>query len=387
MRPARSAWRVLHATVLVGLALAACSTDVAVYDPTIQRGGPLDGEQIFGSGTVVLDSGATDRIGEDEPTLRNRIPAFIAPGFDPELGALSQLDPEQGGMVTMLGPETGSSAESIQFALTAFTNATGTKVDYIGAADVDLLLDELIGSGTPPDVAILEQPSQITSLAQRGLLIPLPQIIQAQVEAGYDSFWRRLATVEERLFAVPQAGSVKSLVWYSPQVFSENGYTPPATFDELEALVDQIRSDGLIPWCVGLGSGASSGWPLSDWIEDYMLRFEGPDFYDRWVRNEVPFNDPKVVAVIERVTSTWFEPGNVNGGRSAISSTSWIDAAIDHLNGECVLHRQASNVVGTYRDAGADVGARRDINAFYLPTVTNDFGRVVLGARQFRRPR
>ncbi len=256
-------------------------------------------------------------------------------------------------------------------------------MDYIGAPDADLLLDQLIDDGSPPDIAILEQPSRITTLAQQGLLTPLPQVIQAQVEAGYDSFWRQLATVEDRLFAVPQAGSVKSLVWYSPQVFSENGYAPPTTFDELERLVGRIRSDGLIPWCVGVGSGVSSGWPLTDWIEDYMLRFEGPDFYDRWVANEVPFNDPEVVAVVERVTSTWFEPGNVFGGRSAIASTSWIDAAIDHLNGECVLHKQASFVVSTYRDAGAEVGARRDINAFYLPTVNDDFGRVVLGAGNF----
>ncbi len=108
MTPVRSAWRVLTAAISVGLALSACSTDIAVYDPTIQRGELLDDGQSFGSGTVVLEGGNTNRIAEDEPVLRNRIPGFDAPGFDPELAALPQLGTRQGGEVTMLGPETGA---------------------------------------------------------------------------------------------------------------------------------------------------------------------------------------------------------------------------------------------------------------------------------------
>ncbi len=383
MKPAASAWRVFAATACVGLALSACSPDVAVYDPTIERGEPLDDELLFGSGSVILDGGGPRPSIEDDAGPRTRIPAFIAPDFDPTLAALPQLETMQGGAITMLGPEIDSSAESIEFALTAFTNETGIAVDYISSPDADEMLDELLDDGEPPDVAIIEQPSRIKELALQGELTPLPQVIQDQVELGYDSFWRELAAVDDRMFAIPQAGSVKSLVWYSPAVFTENGYTPPTTFSELERLIDQIRADGLVPWCVGIGSGVSSGWPFTDWIEDYMLRFEGPDFYDRFVANEIPFNDPRVVEVIERVMSTWFEPGNVNGGRESIASTSWVDAAVDHLNRDCVLHRQASFVVGAYRNAGAEIGAGRDINAFYLPTVNDDFGRVVLGAGTF----
>lgn len=383
MRSARAVQRVLTAAVSIGLFLAACSADVAVYDPTIERNEPLAEDDFFGSGSVLLDGGSIAGRGEDQPGLRTRIPGFVAPEFDPSLAALPQLEPRQRGTVTMLGPETGTSVESIEFALTAFTNATGIRVDYISSPDADRLLEELIAEGEPPDIAIIERPSRIVTLAQRGELIPLPRVVQNQVEVGYDTLWRQLVTVEGRMFAVPQAGSVKSLVWYSPQVFLDNGYTPPQTFADLERLVVRIRSDELTPWCIGIGSGASSGWPFIDWIEDFTLRFEGPEFYDRWVAHEIPFNDPEVVAVIEQVAAMWFEAGNVNGGRSSIASTSWMDAAIDHMNGECVLHLQADFIAGTYRDAGAVIGASGDINAFYLPTVNDDFGQVVLGAGNF----
>ena len=94
------------------------------------------------------------------------------------------------------------------------------------------------------------------------------------------------------ILGVPNKGDVKSLVWYSPTVFEENGYEIPETFDELIALQDQMRADGITPWCIGIESGDATGWPLTDWFEDLVLRFQGPDVYDQWVAHEILFNDP-----------------------------------------------------------------------------------------------
>jgi alpha-glucoside transport system substrate-binding protein len=38
-------------------------------------------------------------------------------------------------------------------------------------------------------------------------------------------------------------------------------------------------ADGNTPWCIELESGAASGWPCTDWIEDIMLRTAGPEKY------------------------------------------------------------------------------------------------------------
>ncbi len=48
-------------------------------------------------------------------------------------------------------------------------------------------------------------------------------------------------------------------------------------------------------WCIGLESGADSGWPGTDWIEDIVLRQSGPDVYDQWVRRaQVKWTDPAI---------------------------------------------------------------------------------------------
>ena len=66
--------------------------------------------------------------------------------------------------------------------------------------------------------------------------------------------------------------NVKSLVWYSPENFEDAGYEVPESMEALKALTEQIVADGDTPWCIGLGSGAATGWPATDWVEDMMLR-------------------------------------------------------------------------------------------------------------------
>ncbi len=100
-------------------------------------------------------------------------------------------------------------------------------------------------------------------------------------------------------YGFPYKVDVKSLVWYNPENFEDAGYEVPETMEELKALTDQIVADGETPWCIGLGSGGATGWPATDWVEDMMLRTQPPEVYDQWVTNEIPFNDPRVVAAIE----------------------------------------------------------------------------------------
>ena len=87
--------------------------------------------------------------------------------------------------------------------------------------------------------------------------------------------WPELATVDGKVYGVPARANVKSLVWYSPTAFADKGYEIPTTLEELTALSDKIVADGGIPWCVGIESGVATGWPITDWFEDFMLRING----------------------------------------------------------------------------------------------------------------
>jgi len=130
------------------------------------------------------------------------------------------------------------------------------------------------------------------------------QIVMLTDNYGAGASWAALGTYKgkdgtEQLFAFPYKADVKSLVWYSPENFEDAGYTVPATMEELMALTDKIVADGGTPWCIGLGSGGATGWPATDWVEDFMLRTQPPEVYDRWVTNALPFNSPEVVGAID----------------------------------------------------------------------------------------
>ena len=108
--------------------------------------------------------------------------------------------------------------------------------------------------------------------------------------------------------------NVKSLVWYPKKAFDEAGYKIPTTWDELMALQDQIVADGDTPWCIGIESGAATGWPATDWIEEIMLRTTSLENYDKWTRGELEFTSPEVKNAAETMATIWFNDKYVFGG-------------------------------------------------------------------------
>ena len=52
--------------------------------------------------------------------------------------------------------------------------------------------------------------------------------------------------------ASSQRVNFKSLIWYPKKAFDAAGYKVPTTWDEQQALMDQIVKDGDTPWCIGI---------------------------------------------------------------------------------------------------------------------------------------
>ncbi len=286
-----------------------------------------------------------------------------------------------GSVVTILGPETGSEAEGFLAGFEPLRERTGIVVRYSGTRDATTELNLAVEAGDPPDIVIIPQPGRIKQFGESGDAVALPQSMLDNIGGSYDPFWFDLASTGGNVYGVPNKGDVKSLVWYSPQAFADAGYAIPQTWAELEALMEQMKGDGNTPWCVGIESGAATGWAFTDWMEDMMLRVHGPDVYDQWVNHDIPFNDPRVIEVAEFVGNIWFTEGNVSGGRDLISQRSFREMAAAHLNGECMMHRQANFAGAHYLEAGASsLGPDGDVNVFYLPTISDEFGTVVLGA-------
>jgi len=292
-----------------------------------------------------------------------------------------------GQTVTITGPWTGNEAEKVNKIFDYFEAATGATVDYSGSDSFEQDIVISTRAGSAPNLAVFPQPGLAADMAAQGLLTPLPEGTAEFVAENYAAgqSWVDLGTYadpdgNDQLYGLFYRVDLKSLVWYSPDAFDEMGYDIPETMEELKALTQMIVDDGGTPWCIGLGSGAATGWPATDWVEDMMLRTQPPEVYDAWVSNEMPFNDPAVIAAIEEFGAFARNDAFVQGGAQAVATTDFRDspAGLFSILPSCYMHRQASFIPAFFPD-GTAVG--EDVDFFYFPAFEEaDLGRPVLGA-------
>src|SRR3954466_4150915 len=61
-----------------------------------------------------------------------------------------------GGSIEYIGPNGGAEGEVLQSVYKAFTEATGTKVNYTGTQDINSIVQSRVQAGNPPEVADLQ---------------------------------------------------------------------------------------------------------------------------------------------------------------------------------------------------------------------------------------
>jgi alpha-glucoside transport system substrate-binding protein len=291
----------------------------------------------------------------------------------------------RGATVTISSPIRDADADRLVKAWEPFESCTGIVIHYTGRADFEASLAQRAAAGQAPDLAFFPQPGLLADMVRAGQLKPAGRATADNVERYYSADWKRYGSVDGVLYGAPIDANVKSFVWYSPKFFAANGYTVPQTWPELLALSERIAASGVKPWCAGIESGGATGWPVTDWLEDTLLRTAGPDVYDAWVEHRIPFDDPRVAAALDRVGGILRNPKYVNGGFGGVDSiarTGFQESGLPVLQHTCALHRQSSFYASRW-PANAAIAADGDVYAFYLPPIDAAAGRPVLGAGVF----
>jgi alpha-glucoside transport system substrate-binding protein len=265
-----------------------------------------------------------------------------------------------------------------------FEKCTGATITYEADKSFEAQILVRAKAGNPPDLAIVPQPGLLKQLVATGKVVEAPE----QVSKNVDEFWSKdfkdYGTVDGTFYAAPLGANLKSLVWYSPAEFEEKGIEIPKTLDQLKELSDKLAEGDRKPWCAGIASGEATGWVVTDWMEDMMLRLSGPETYDKWVNHEIPFDGPESTAALDEVGSYMKNDKYFNGGYGnikSIASTTFQDGGLPILDGTCSLHRQASFYASNWPE-GTKVAEDGDVFAFYLPGKTED-DKPVLGGGEF----
>lgn len=140
-------------------------------------------------------------------------------------------------------------------------------------------------AGTAPDMVVTPGPGELMGYARSGQVVPLEGLVKDSKDFS-DLLARSVPGPDGRhhLYWVPIKADVKSLVWHPLVQPNSASLTRPEQ------------------WCLGMKSGATSGWPGTDWVEDILLHQAGPDTYQDWATGRLPWDtDPQV----RRAFTTW----------------------------------------------------------------------------------
>lgn len=281
--------------------------------------------------------------------------------------------PEGDGKVTIFGGYGEAQAAAFQAELDAFGADNGIEITFTSLAAFDKDIKVKIEAGQEPDIALWPQPGGLKDLADS--LAPIKDVIDiAAAQATLVPGWDSLAVVDGEVYGLPVSANMKTLVFYNPAAFAKAGYTVPTTEAELQALETKIKADGSgYPWCAGIESGGATGWAFTDWLEQYVLDFNGVEVYNQWIAGDVDFASPEITKAADYVAARLLADGQVNGGGASMATDGFGNTAPlfetgGKAKGQCFMLRQGSFITDFFPEAiKAEVAAGNYANADVFP--------------------
>jgi alpha-glucoside transport system substrate-binding protein len=282
-----------------------------------------------------------------------------------------------GGSVSVIGTWGGAEQDAFLAMVKPFEDSTGIKVEYTGTRDLNAVLTTGVASGILPDLAGLPGPGQMREFATRGALKPLDDVLDlAKYKDETSPGFVELGTVDGKVVGVFIKAAVKGLIWYNPKVYT--GGTP-TSWDDLWAKGRAAASGDTKVWCVGLESGAASGWPGTDWIEDFVIRQSGPAVYDAWVAGTQKWSSPEIKAAFQAFGEV-VSADDTHGGPNYVINTGFGSGANPMFADPpgCLFHHQASFITSFFQDEGGAVEG--DYDFFPMPDLNPAFTGAATGA-------
>lgn len=283
------------------------------------------------------------------------------------------------GKVTIAVVWGGKELEAFKTMVAPFEKESGIDIviESVGR-DLPTVLMTRFQAGNPPDVAAMPNPGQMKEFVLENGLVPLDE----KIIKNHQKAIAELGFYKGKLYGIFISADLKSLIWYNPKQFNARGYKVPRTWQALIALSDKIVADGGKPWCIGLESGAASGWPGTDWIEDILLRTAGPEIYDKWVNHAIKWTDPKISRAWEYFGQIARNKKYLFGGTTGALTTNFGDSPQGLFSDPpgCFLHRQATFIQLFIKKSNPDLVPIKDYDIFVFPAIDEQFGTPLLGS-------
>jgi alpha-glucoside transport system substrate-binding protein len=276
----------------------------------------------------------------------------------------------------------GNELANFQMQTAAFTQKTGIKVNVESTRDLPTVLNTRIRGNNPPDVSGSPGFSQFHTFATEGKLVALEGFIDmSYIQQNYKQTWIDFASYNGHLYGVLPKANSKGTIWYNPKVFQAAGYTTPTTWDDMIALSTKIAQSGKYPWSMGLASGAASGWPAADWIDQIYLSTNGPDMVDKWVAHKIPWTDPTIKNAFQMYGQIAHGSHFINGAPASILATAFQDASYYPYDSppRAYMYYLGDFTAGFITAQFPSLQAGTDFDFFAFPTINSQYAGAITG--------
>ncbi len=274
--------------------------------------------------------------------------------------------------VTILGAFGGVEAENFEKSLAQFEKDSGIDIAYTPDSDFTTTIKQKVRSGDTPDIGLFPQPGGLLELAGQGYVQPIDTYLDYdKLDSTLVPGFLDAARLNGRVYGAPMRMANKSIVWYPKKPWDKAGYKAPETLDDLQKLTDQIKADGITPWCMAWNADQATGWVGTDWIEQFMLSMYGPEVYNQWTSHEIPFDDPKVIAAFDAFDKIARTDGEVYGGVKTVVNTSAAESMVPAFKDPpgCMLERQGNFEI-SFLDPKIQADLDNEVGVFQWPAKT-----------------
>ncbi len=184
--------------------------------------------------------------------------------------------------------------------------------------DTDRVVRTALQSGEGPDLVPTLGPSFALEYAQANLFLELDEYAEQYGWQEKILPWALdLGRSDGKLYSVPTRFETM-LLYYNKTLLEEKGWTVPTNRDEVEALAEEAKGQGIIPFAAGNAEYRTS----TEWfVTMFWNHFSGPEALYQGLTGEIPWTDPVFVDAIE-LLNQYFQNGWFGGSVERFFSTA-----------------------------------------------------------------
>lgn len=227
-----------------------------------------------------------------------------------------------GGSVSVWTAWGGKELETFQKVLAPFKDKTGIDVKITTVRDASQLAINVDAGTTLPDIAGAPTADKYQSWADKGIMKALESYLTdfsnytSETLPGLVNGGPEIGVLNGKHYLMFVKTQVKNLLWYNAKSFTG---TAPKTWDEVLAVKPP---SGAKLFCVGLESGADSGWPATDNIEGIIMRQSGDQVYNDWWAGKHKWSSPEITKAFQTF-GQMVSDANAYGGPNTVLTTNF----------------------------------------------------------------